>query len=46
MKVVAVVMDKAEVERLCKSLGEPTSAPPVQPSRHRRQMQLEFAEPP
>lgn len=46
MKVVAVVMDKAEVERLCKSLGEPTCAPPVQPSRYRHQMQLEFTEPP
>jgi hypothetical protein len=46
MKVVAVVMEPAEVERLCASLGEATSAPPVHPSRYRRQIQMEFAEPP
>ena len=46
MKVVAVVLEPSEVERLCASLGEATSAPPVHPSRHRRQMQLEWAEPP
>ncbi len=46
MKPVAAVLDPIEIARLCENLGEPTEAPPVQPSRHPGKAQWEFADPP
>jgi hypothetical protein len=46
MKLVAVIFDPIEIARLCDNLGEPTQAPPVQLSRFKEQISLEFVDPP
>jgi hypothetical protein len=46
MKLVAVIMDPVQIARLCDSLGEPSQAPEVAPSRYQAQTQWEWAEPP
>ena len=42
MKIIAVVLDPIEVQRLCDSLGEPAQAPPIKPSRYQAQTQWDF----
>jgi hypothetical protein len=39
-------LTRLRIVRLCDNLGEPTQAPPLQPSRFKEQIGFEFVDPP